>query len=46
MQITKLIDSQPAMMKELAQFIEKVTLAGLKELIEGKVYKMLAKLKK
>ena len=46
MQITQLIDSQPTIMQEISMFINKVTLQELKNRIEEKVFKMLAKLKK
>ena len=46
MQITQLIDSQPAILQEIATMIQKVTLPELKSRIEEKVFKMLAKLKK
>ena len=46
MQITQLIDSQPAILQEIATMIQQVTLPELKSRIEEKVFKMLAKLKK
>lgn len=46
MQITQLVNGQPAMTKELAQLIQKVTLPELKSRLEEKVYGMLVKIKK
>lgn len=46
LQISQLIDSHPKVMEEFVQLIKKVTLEGLKANIQGKVYKLLAKLKK
>ena len=41
-----MIDSQPALLKEVAALISKAGLDGLKSRLAEKVYKMLAKLKK